>query len=156
MTVRSCCFATVLCVSSACATHAQLAIDRWVVAGGGGSSTGADFELSGTAGQHAAGTTLSGGDFAVSGGYWTMGATPGPTICRGDLNCDGFIDFNDINEFVLALSNWPAWQAKFPDCPPQNADVNGDGIYGGANGFNDINPFVALLSSGGGNPIPCP
>ncbi len=80
----------------------------------------------------------------------------GPTICRGDLNCDGVIDFGDINPFVLALSSWPAWLQQYPNCPPQNADVNGDGQYGGSQGFGDINPFVALLASGGGNPIPCP
>jgi len=77
-------------------------------------------------------------------------------ICAGDLNCDGQIDFGDINPFVLALSNWAAWQAQYPDCPPKNADINGDGQYGGPNGFGDINPFVALLASGGGQPIPCP
>lgn len=78
-----------------------------------------------------------------------------PRICRGDLNCDDVIDFNDINVFVLALSNWPEWQARYPDCPEQNADVNADGLYGGANGFGDINPFVKLLGSSGGQPIPC-
>jgi len=79
----------------------------------------------------------------------------GPAVCAGDLNCDGVIDFGDINPFVLALSNWPAWLAQYPDCPPENADINGDGQYGGANGFGDINPMVALLASGGGQPIPC-
>ncbi len=80
----------------------------------------------------------------------------GPTICRGDLNCSGFIDFGDINPFVLALSNWEQWKLTYPNCPEQNADINGDGQYGGSNGFGDINPFVALLASGGGQPIPCP
>lgn len=78
------------------------------------------------------------------------------TICPGDLNCDDQIDFADINPFVLALSNWQAWKQTYPDCPEKNADINGDGLYGGPNGFGDINPFVALLASGGGNPIPCP
>ena len=77
-------------------------------------------------------------------------------ICRGDLNCDGVISFGDINPFVLALSNWSAWVAQYPNCPPENADVNGDGQYGGANGFGDINPFVELLATAGGYPIPCP
>ncbi len=80
----------------------------------------------------------------------------GRTVCRGDLNCDGFIDFGDINPFVLALSNFPAWKNQNPYCPEQNSDINGDGQYGGAQGFGDINPFVGLLSSGGGQPIPCP
>jgi len=79
----------------------------------------------------------------------------GRTICRGDLNCDGIINFGDINPFIQALSNFPAWKAQHPYCPEQNADINGDGQYGGAQGFGDINPFVVLLSSGGG-PIPCP
>lgn len=85
-----------------------------------------------------------------------IGADSGPTICRGDLNCDGVIDFDDINPFVLALSNWTAWLTQYPHCPPENADINADGKFGGAQGFGDINPFVALLASSGGYPIPCP
>jgi hypothetical protein len=63
----------------------------------------------------------------------------------GDLNCDGTVDFADINPFVLLLSNAPAWQAAFPGCPMINGDINDDGTYGQAS-FGDINPFVALLS----------
>jgi len=77
-------------------------------------------------------------------------------ICRGDLNCDGVVSFADINPFVLALSNWTEWKNTYPDCPEQNADVNGDGQYGGVYGFGDINPFVELLAGSGGQPIPCP
>ncbi len=62
---------------------------------------------------------------------------------RGDLNCDGVIDFGDINAFVLALSNPAAWQATYPGCPLENGDINGNGSVG----FEDINPFVALLIS---------
>ena len=69
-------------------------------------------------------------------------------ILRGDLNCDGRIDFGDINAFVLALANWTEWKLQYPDCPEQNADVNGDGQYGGVWGFGDINPFVDLLAGG--------
>ena len=66
----------------------------------------------------------------------------------GDLNCDGTYgpqSFGDINPFVLYLSNFAAWQATYPGCPPQNGDINGDGTYG-QGAFGDINPFVALLS----------
>jgi hypothetical protein len=62
----------------------------------------------------------------------------------GDLNCDGAVDFKDINPFVLYLSNFAAWQAAYPDCPPENGDINQDGDYPS---FKDINPFVALLSN---------
>lgn len=62
---------------------------------------------------------------------------------KGDLNCDGAVDFRDINPFVLYLSNPSAWQAAYPGCPAQNGDINNDGTYPS---FRDINPFVALLS----------
>jgi hypothetical protein len=69
---------------------------------------------------------------------------PGQVVyCKGDLNCDGSVDFGDLNPFVLYLSNFPAWQAANPGCPPQNGDINGDGTYPSP---CDINPFVALLS----------
>jgi photosystem II stability/assembly factor-like uncharacterized protein len=60
----------------------------------------------------------------------------------GDLNCDGSVNFGDINPFVLFLSNFALWQATY-DCPPENGDINGDGSYPS---FGDINPFVALLT----------
>ena len=65
-----------------------------------------------------------------------------PPICRGDCNCNGAVDFGDINPFVAVLSGGPP-------CRFENCDVNGDCTID----FNDINPFVALLSAGGG---PCP
>jgi len=60
----------------------------------------------------------------------------------GDLNCDGTVDFGDINPFVLAETDLAAWQAAYPGCPVANGDINGDGSVD----FGDINPFVALLT----------
>jgi carboxypeptidase A1 len=60
----------------------------------------------------------------------------------GDLNCDGQVNFGDINPFVLALTNPAGYQAAFPDCDIMNGDINGDGEVN----FGDINPFVALLT----------
>jgi hypothetical protein len=60
----------------------------------------------------------------------------------GDVNCDGRLDFGDINPFVLALSNPAAYAATFPDCPLSQADCNRDGVVN----FGDINPFVARLT----------
>lgn len=61
----------------------------------------------------------------------------------GDLNCDGTVDFGDINAFVLYLSNFEVWQAWYPGCPATNGDINSDGSYPA---FADINPFVTLLT----------
>jgi hypothetical protein len=63
----------------------------------------------------------------------------------GDMNCDGTVDFGDINPFVLYLSSFASWQATYEDCPATNGDINGDGTYGEGS-FGDINPFVALLT----------
>jgi hypothetical protein len=60
----------------------------------------------------------------------------------GDVNCDGAVDFADINPFVLALSDPDQYAATFPYCIWQNADCNGDQRVD----FADINAFVALLS----------
>jgi hypothetical protein len=68
-----------------------------------------------------------------------------PCYPVGDLNCDGAVDFGDINPFVLFLSNFAAWQTTFQHCPATNGDINADGTYGEGS-FGDINPFVALLT----------
>ena len=49
----------------------SFSIDKYTIDGGGGTSTGIDFSLTGTIGQHDAGTQIStGGDFALAGGFW--------------------------------------------------------------------------------------
>jgi hypothetical protein len=62
----------------------------------------------------------------------------------GDLNCNGEFGFDDINPFVLRLSNGAQYAATYPNCPNANGDINSDGTVD----FGDINPFVALLSGG--------
>lgn len=49
------------------------------IEGGGGRSTGGGYQLIGTLGQPDAGTTLSGGGYALSGGFWS-GATSGTKV----------------------------------------------------------------------------
>lgn len=66
-----------------------------------------------------------------------------PLVLVGDLNCDGAVDFADINPFVLRLTDPAGYQAAYPDCPDANGDINGNGSVG----FDDINPFVALLTN---------
>ncbi len=66
-------------------------------------------------------------------------------VLVGDVNCDGGVNFGDINPFVMLLTDPAAWLAAFPGCPMANGDINGNGTAG----FDDINPFVALLSGGG-------
>jgi hypothetical protein len=79
--------------------------------------------------------------------WWLMARLagwPGPEggNLPGDLNCSGYVGFDDINPFVLILTNAPGWQQTYPDCPALNGDCNGDGAVN----FGDINAFVTLLT----------
>ncbi len=60
----------------------------------------------------------------------------------GDLNCDGYVNFDDIDGFVLALVDPDAYAAAWPECDYIRADANGDGAVN----FDDINGFAALLA----------
>ncbi|MEW6249681.1 MAG: CHRD domain-containing protein [Planctomycetota bacterium] len=71
-----------------------------------------------------------------------IGRAPPPQYQIGDLNCDGVVDFEDINPFVLALSDPQGYMRAFPQCTLMAGDINGDGRVD----FEDINPFVALLA----------
>ena len=47
-------------------------IDWYKIAGGGGTSTGGTYQVSGTIGQHDAGGPLTGGLYSVTGGFWSI------------------------------------------------------------------------------------
>jgi hypothetical protein len=130
-------------VLAALPVHAALAdnfdMGWWTVDGGGDMwTTGGNFTLSGTIGQPDAGVVMTGGNFSLAGGFW-LAVTP---ACLGDCNCDGQINFDDINAFIAALSA-PEAACYFP-----NIDIDGSGQIN----FDDINPFVAILSNSSG---PC-
>ena len=69
-----------------------------------------------------------------------------PDECEilGDLNCDGGINEQDINPFVLALVNPAVYQQAYPDCNVVNADCNRDNYVNSL----DIDPFVDMLIGG--------
>jgi hypothetical protein len=50
----------------------QYSIDWYKVAGGGGTSTGATYQVSGTIGQHDAGGPMTGGNYSLTGGFWAL------------------------------------------------------------------------------------
>ena len=59
-------------------------VDWYKVAGGGGTSTGSVYSVSGTIGQPDASSAMSGGNYSVTGGFWSLinvVQTPGaPTL----------------------------------------------------------------------------
>ncbi len=66
----------------------------------------------------------------------------GPVL--GDMNCDGLVDFNDIDGFVIALVSRSTYEAAYPACRFDHADANRDGSVN----FDDINAFVGCLVAG--------
>ena len=57
-------------------------IDWYKISGGGGTSTGGVYNVSGTIGQHDAGGPMTGGNFSLTGGFWSLYAvqTPGAPV----------------------------------------------------------------------------
>ena len=52
------------------------AINWFAIAGGGGTSTNAEYSISGTIGQSDAGGPLTGGNYSLTGGFWSFLAVP--------------------------------------------------------------------------------
>jgi hypothetical protein len=47
-------------------------IDWYKIAGGGGTSSGGSYSVSGTIGQPDASTAMSGGSYSLTGGFWSL------------------------------------------------------------------------------------
>ena len=109
-------------------------IDWSTIDGGGGTSTGGVYTISGTIGQHDASGALSGGVYTVTGGFWA-GVGVGPTPCNpADLaEPFGVLDLGDIGAFVGGFTT-------------QNpvADLDDNGIFDLA----DIGLFVGAFTGG--------
>jgi hypothetical protein len=50
----------------------QYSIDWYKIAGGGGTSTGGTYQVSGTIGQPDASGAMTGGNYSVTGGFWSL------------------------------------------------------------------------------------
>ncbi len=79
-------------------------IDWYKMAGGGGTSTNAQYSLTGTIGQPDASGALTGGTFTLTGGFWSIFAVPtaGAPILR--------IQLTGTN---TAIVSWPSPSAGY-------------------------------------------
>jgi hypothetical protein len=59
----------------------------------------------------------------------------------GDMNCDGRVDLDDVDPFVLALLDPSAYLAAFAFCSTERGDISGDLLLNGG----DVAGFAALL-----------
>ena len=70
----------------------------------------------------------------------------------GDMDCDGDVDFDDIDDFVLGLNDAADYESQYGVPPSVKGDVDGDNDLD----FDDITGFVDLLSGGGSQSVPEP
>ncbi len=98
--------ALILIVAGALGASAQTySIDWSKISGGGGTSTGGVYAVTGTIGQHDAGTTMSGGNFSLTGGFWgflSLVQTPGAPLLS--------IRYTTTNSAVVS---WPSPSTGF-------------------------------------------
>lgn len=88
--------------------------------GGGGTSDGGPFTVTGTIGQHDTGT-MTGGGFEISGGFWAASSL---LLLPGDCEHDGDVDLDDyVCFFDCAIG---PGQGLLPDCEPFDLDDDGD------------------------------
>ena len=112
-------------------------IDWYTIDGGGGTSSGGTYVLSGTIGQHDAGGTLAGGTYELTGGFWTAFTGLACDACVADVNSDG----------LASPADFTAWLAFFqnPALPgAECADVNRDGLLSPA----DFTAWLAAFQVG--------
>ena len=102
----------------ALSAHAQpYSIDWFKIAGGGGTSTGAVYQVTGTIGQHDAGGPMTGGSYSLTGGFWALYAmqTPGAPRLSIKVTTTNTVmvywpspssGFNLLVNTNLATTNW--------------------------------------------------
>jgi len=103
------------------ASRAQnYSIDWYKIAGGGGTSSGGPYSLSGTIGQPDAGGPMTGGNYSVTGGFWSLISlvqTPGlPNLTISYSGNTVIVSWPDTGTYVLQqngnLSSPAAWAAS--------------------------------------------
>ncbi len=100
--------------SSVVAVAQNYSIDWSTIDGGGGTSTGGVYSVSGTIGQPDAGPAMTGGNYSLTGGFWSLLSvvqTPGSPLLT--------ISMTSSN---AALVSWPSPSTGF------NLQVNTNGI----------------------------
>ena len=84
-------------------------IGWYKIAGGGGTSTGTNgasvYSVSGTIGQHDAGTVMTGGNYSLTGGFWSLVAavqTPGaPMLTITQSGNSVIVSWPDTGSYTL-------------------------------------------------------
>ena len=118
-------------------------IDWYKIAGGGGTSTGGVYSVSGTIGQADASAPLTGGNFSVTGGFWSLVnvvQTPGaPTL---NITRSG----NTVTVYWQDVSGWSLVQSSSVATPIASWSASSSPtLTGGTNYLNLVSPAGNLF-----------
>jgi hypothetical protein len=84
-------------------------VDWYKIAGGGGTSTGGTYTVSGTIGQADASSAMTGGNYSVTGGFWALiqvVQTPGaPTLYVSHSGNSVTVYWQDVSPWHLVQNN---------------------------------------------------
>ena len=117
-------------------------IDWFKISGGGGTSANGQYSLSGTIGQPDAGMAMSGGNFSVTGGFWSLISvvqTAGaPTLYISQSG-------NSVMVYWQAVSGWSLQQNNNLAVPANWSASGGVTITNGTNYLNIASPAGNLF-----------
>jgi hypothetical protein len=63
------------------------------------------------------------------------------SVLTGDMDLDGDVDFDDVDNFVLGLNDAAAYKSMFGISSSVGGDTDGDGDHD----FDDIDGFVTIV-----------
>ena len=97
-------------------------IDWYKVAGGGGTSTGATYQVTGSLGQPDASSAMSGGPYSVTGGFWSLLAV---------IQTPGLPNLSIAHSGSSVIVSWPNTVTCTLRTNSNLAPMSGWGAYGG-------------------------
>ena len=123
--------------------HAQTyTVDWYKISGGGGTSTGATYQVSGTIGQPDASGAMTGGSYSLTGGFWSLisvvqtAGAPALYISQSG---------NTVTVYWQALSGWSLRQNNDLSLPANWTPSGGVTPSNGTNYLNIISPAGNLF-----------
>ena len=124
----------------AVAAFGQFSIGWYKIGGGGGTSSNNQYAISGTIGHHEAGSSMAGGTYSLTGGFWAIYAasTPGaPALSIA------------VTRTNTVLISWPSPSTGF--ALQQNFDLAGTNWVNPSDVVNDdgVNRFIIVTPAPG-------
>jgi len=134
---------SVFCFQAPTASAQSYSVDWYKIAGGGGTSTGGTYSVSGTIGQPDASGVMSGGNYSVTGGFWALVQVvqiPGaPTLY---VSRSG----NKVTVYWLNVTGWNLHQNGNLTTPMASWAASGSPtLTNGTNYFTITNPAGNLF-----------